>query len=318
MFPLLFPFLTDTVIAPPYDYQDIFVNEWGVVVYTSEGTTLAGAPDENGDVYFGREVYGPLLVDAPVIWIHGAFFTEATLTVRANQGWLSTIYPDARTEAGEDMPVTASWDISAPPPTPMTARPEPPDAEGVPFAWAMDLWRAVPSRDLYSERTGEYLGNFLYYEAGIPYWQPPDDAWDPMLLAGHYATDGLRITTGATPVVERVRLVPLPGGSGGEGERNPLEDDEVLSIICGWAGGNLKSQEIDALWGTWKPFFQTDEPTDRLSDSEGSPGSDEVWILFPLPPAEVEKISSIELQFSSRIPGVVTYNRLFLGLVRVR
>ncbi len=182
----------------------------------------------------------------------------------------------------------------------------------------MELWREVPSRDLYSTETEEYLGNFLYYEAGIPYWQPPDDTWDPKHLAGHYAADGLLITTGEAPVVERIRLVPLPGGGGGEGEGTPLGDDEVLSIICGWAGGNLKSQEIDALWGTWKPFFQTDEPTDELSDSERSPGSDEVWILFPLPPAEVEKISSIELKFSSRIPGVITYNRLFLGLVRVR
>lgn len=62
------------MIAPDPDFEDIFVNEWGVVVFTAGGTTVAGAPDENGDIYFGREPYGALMVDAPVVWIHGAIF----------------------------------------------------------------------------------------------------------------------------------------------------------------------------------------------------------------------------------------------------
>lgn len=315
MIPLLFPFIADTVIAPPPDFEDIFVNEWGVVVFTSEGTTVTGAPDENGNVYFGRQPFGPLCVDAPVIWIHGAFFNEATFTVKAKQGWLTTLYPEAVTEEGEDMPVSAVWEIKAPPPRPLESRPDPPSAEGVPFAGSMNLWREVPSRDLYSSETGDFIGNFLYYEIGIPFWTPPDGIYDPYILAGHYATDGLLISTGPEPVIERINLVPLPSGTQRDQERDPIEESEVEQIICNWAAGNLKSQEIAALWGTWKPFFTVEAVYDEvIADRRGT---GEKWILFPLPWDEVEKISTINLEIHGGAPGTITYNRLFLGLVRV-
>ena len=48
MLPLLFPFIVDTVVAPPVDYTDLFVNEWGVVVFTSEGTTIDIPSEING------------------------------------------------------------------------------------------------------------------------------------------------------------------------------------------------------------------------------------------------------------------------------
>jgi len=319
MLPLLFPFITDTVIAPPPDYEDIFVNEWGVVVFSSDGASVAGAPDEQGGVYFGRQPFGPVCVDAPVIWIHGAFFGDATFTVKAKQGWITSLYPEAETEQGEDMPVVASWEIKAPPPVPLTRRLTPPDPGDLPFAWAMDIWREVPCRDLCSSETGEYLGNFLYYETGIPYWTPPDGIYDAGMLAGHYATEGLIIVTGSDPVLERIQLVPLPDGTGGGYSSDPLSDEDILGVICGWAGGNLKSEEIEALWATWKPFFTTqptcDQPVDETMVDRR--GSGERWILFPLPWDEVEKISTIDLDIHGGHSGTIYYNRLFLGLVRV-
>jgi|GEM_PF-1115783 len=327
MLPLLFPFIADTVIAPPPDYQDIFVNEWGVVVFSSMGTTLAGAPDENGNVIFGREPFGSLCVDAPVIWLHGAFIDSATLTVKTNQGWLTALYPEPDfTDAGE-RPVTASWDISAPPPLPLQQRPEIEVPAGIPFAWAMDFWRQAPGRDLFSSETGEYMGNFLYYEAGLPFWEPPDGIYDPKILAGYYSPEGLVITTGAEPSVGRIQLVPLPDGVGVSPDtEQPLSDEKICEIICGWAGGNLKSQEITALWQTWKPFFSVSEvidseyPVDVLYN-DGLPadrrGSGQQWILFPLPWNVVESISSLHLDVHDSAERTITYNRLFLGLIRV-
>ena len=315
MLPLLFPFLADTVIAPPPDFEDVFVNEWGVVVFTSDGSTVAGAPDENGNIYYGREPYGELMVDAPVIWIHGAFFENATLTVRANQGELTALYPEGYSTDDEHFSRTASWHISAPPPVPLLGRPEPPEPEDVPFAWAMPFWREVPSRDLFSADTDEYLGNFLYYEAGIFLWQPPDGISDAELLAGYYSTEGFAIETGDEPTVQRIQLVPLPDGTGGSHSRESLDDQEICEIICGWAGGNLKSQEIEALWYTWKPFFQTETMCDELSADRRTQG--EKWIMFPLPWDEVEKISSVNLDIEGGPDRIIHYNRLFLGLVRV-
>lgn len=318
MLPLLFPFIADTVIAPPPDYEDLFVNEWGVVVFTSEGTTLAGAPDENGNVYYGREVFGPLLVDAPVIWIHGAFFDEATLTVKAGQGWLTTLFPEPDATFGDGRPVVASWNISAPPPLPRRERPEliiPPDT---PFGWAMGFWRQVSSLDLFSAGSGEYMANFLYYEAGIPYWEVPDGIYDAKIFAANYASDGLLITTGNEPQVKRIQLIPLPDGSGIPGNQTDrLSDEEICEVICGWAAGNLKSQEITALWQTWEPFFSTsivDMNDEYVHDRRGI---EEKWILFPLPWDVVEEISTIHLEVHDSVDRNITYNRLFLGLVRV-
>ncbi|MCK5842540.1 MAG: hypothetical protein KAH31_10255, partial [Candidatus Sabulitectum sp.] len=316
--PLLFPFIVDTVIAPPLDYTDLFVNEWGVVVFTSEGTTIAGAPDENGNVYYGRQVFGELLVDAPVIWIHGAFFEDATLTVKAVQGTLTALFPDpdATLNNGNDRPVVASWNISAPPPLPRRERPEPIIPPDTPFGWAMGFWRGVPSLDLFSAESGEYMANFLYYEAGIPYWELPDGIFEAKILAGHYAPDGLLITAGHDPQVERIQLIPLPDGSGiPAGMAGHLSDEEACDIICDWAGGNLKSEEITALWQTWEPFFETLSIDDEYALDRR--GSDEQWILFPLPWDVVEEISTIRLDVHDSVERNITYNRLFLGLVRL-
>jgi hypothetical protein len=314
MLPLLFPFMVDTVEMPPPDFSDLFVNEWGVVVFNTDGTTVAGAPDQYGDINGSRQVYGDLAVDAPVIWIHGAFFEDATLSVKIPHGSLTTIFPKPDATAGEETAVAASWRISASPS--VLTRPALVVPPGTPFEWAMEYWREVPSMELYSLDSGEYMSNFLYYEAGIPNWNPPEGVYEAKTLAGYYATDGLLITVGDTPEVERIQLIPLPDGSGTPadmaGEQN---DDSICAIICDWGGNNLKSEEISALWQTWKPFFVSGSIYDESSWDRRD--TNEQWILFPLPWDAVENYSTIHLEVHDLIDREITYNRLFLGLVRV-
>jgi hypothetical protein len=326
MLQFLFLLIIGTESAPPPDYQDIFVNEWGVVVFSAMGTTVAGAPDRNGNLIYGREPFGPISVDAPVIWLHGAFLESATLTVKANQGWLTAIYPEPDTTDAEARPTTASWEISAPPPIPFQHRPEFEEPSDIPFAWAMDFWREVPGRDLFSANNGEYMGNFLYYEAGLPFWEAPDGIYDPKTLAGYYAPEGLLITTGNIPSVQRIQLVQLPDGTGiPPASEQPLPDSIICKIVYGWAGGNLLAEEIVALWKTWQPFFTVpgadDECTIDMPYSDvliaDRRGQGQQWILFPLPWDVAEGISSIHLEVHDSVQRNITYNRLFLGLVRV-
>ena len=316
MFPLLLPFITDTVIAPPPDYTDIFVNEWGVVIYDTNELFVAGAPAESGDTELLRQPYGfELLVDAPVVWLHGATFDSATFTVKAKSGELTTLFPEPSVNHENRV---ASWEISAPlQSNPDQQRPDLVIPPGTPFAWAMDYWRKVPSLDLFSSDDHNYLANFLYYEASVSNWIPPDNIYDGKILAGYYAPEGLLITTGLTPWVERIQLIPLPDGSGIPPERaRQLSSDQIADIFCGWAGGNLKSQEIESIWQTWSPFFTT-TLADEITCGVNSRGSGEQWILFPLPWDVVEDISTIHLEVHDSVDRIITYNRLFLGLVRI-
>ncbi len=306
MLPLLFPFMVDTVEIPPPDFYDLFVNEWGVVIFNIEGTTVAGAPDEHGNIHGSRQLYGDLAVDAPVIWIHGGFFEDATLTVKIPQGSLTALFPEPDATSGDEITVAASWNLSARSSVPAGERPLPDVPPETPFAWAMKYWQKVPSMELYFPASEEYRSNFLYYEIDIPFWNPPEGIYEAKTLAGYYAPDGLLITAGNNPEVKRIQLIPLPDGSGiPANAAGELDDEAICTIICDWGGNNLKSEEISALWQTWKPFF-----------SAGSI-DDEQWILFPLPWDAVDEYSTLFLEVHDDVDREITYNRLFLGLVRV-
>jgi hypothetical protein len=302
MLPLLFPLLADTVIAPyPHDYGQVRVHEWGVVTFTSAGTEITGAP---GGLY-GHDPFGLLLVDAPVVWFHGEPF-GGTFTVRAEMGFITTAYPKPSEGFSGPTPVTASWRIVGRMPQPFTEVPRPSVPENTPFRWAMDFWRDVPCLDLYTQEE-VYLDRFLYYETAIPdglHARMNTVVENGRQLAGFFSPDGIRIVTGPEPLIRPDRIVPLPlVGSRSTAIRTTMHRQEILDRLCDWAGGNLKSHEIAALWNTWEPFF-----------TERPPG--EIWLLFPLPPETVEGISSIHLQPDD--PHLsVEYHRLFLGLVRL-
>ncbi|MFO7626277.1 MAG: hypothetical protein R6V62_03340 [Candidatus Fermentibacteraceae bacterium] len=299
MLTLLLPFLADTVVVP-VDETLIRVHEWGVVTFTSFGTEAAGAP---GDTY-GFDPFGMVCVDAPVVWFHGSPFS-GTFTARAGMGFVSVAYPEPSQGFEGATPQAVSWRIEGRNPVPFDEAPTPRVPDNTPFLWAMDHWRDVPCLDLY-DGAGNYLDRFLYYETLIPdgiQARMNTVVEDGRHLAGLFSPEGLLITTGEGSEVHVYTIIPLPVLT--DALRLPLESTDVHEKLCDWAGGNLKSQEIAALWNTWEPFFR-ERP------------SGERWLLFPLPPETVESISSINLSFENRYDiATVEYHRLFLGLVRL-
>ncbi len=299
MLPILFPILADTVVAPVDDFTLIRVHEWGVVTFTSVGTSVTGAPEDT----YGFDPFGMVLVDAPVVWFHGAPFS-GTFTARAEMGFISAAYPEPHGEFQGMTPVAAAWRIEGRMPVPFEEAPSPDVPENTPFAWAMDHWRDVPCLDLYTA-DGDYLDRFLYYETAIPdglHARMNTVVEDGRQLAGFFSPEGILLETGPEPVARVFRIIPLPADR--ETARLPLERDGVLEKLCDWGGGNLKSQEIEALWNTWEPFFRARPLGER-------------WLLFPLPPATVEQISTVNLSLEAPGFGRVEYHRMFLGLVRL-
>lgn len=316
MLTLLLPFLADT-IAAPVDNTLIRVHEWGVVSFTSLGTEAAGAP---GGTY-GFDPFGMVCVDAPVVWFHGSPFT-GTFTARAGMGFVSAAYPEPTEGFEGATPQTVSWLIEGRSPVPFDEAPHrnsaaavndvldnrnpvPHVPENTPFLWAMDHWRDVPCLDLF-DGEGNYLDRFLYYETLIPdgiQARMNTVVEDGRHLAGLFSPEGLLITTGEESEVFVYIIIPLPVLT--DALRLPLESSDVQEKLCDWAGGNLKSQEIAALWNTWEPFFRERPAGER-------------WLLFPLPPETVESISNISLSVdNSYYEAMVEYHRLFLGLVRL-
>lgn len=86
-----------------------------------------------------------------------------------------------------------------------------------------------------------------------------------------------------------------------DGEFAPLSRDTAVEHLCGWAGGELKTIEIVGLWESWNEHL-----------SEGDWQGD-TMLLFPLPPARVDEISSLSLETDRGYP--VEYHRLFVGMV---
>jgi len=299
MLTLLLPFLADTVVVPVDDTL-IRVHEWGVVSFTSFGTEAAGAP---GDTY-GFDPFGMVCVDAPVVWFHGSPFS-GTFTARAGMGFVSVAYPEPTEGFEGATPQVVSWRIEGRNPVPFDEAPTPQVPENTPFLWAMDNWRDAPCLDLFDGECN-YLDRFLYYETLIPdgiQARMNTVVEDGRHLAGLFSPEGLLITTGEGSEVHVYTIIPLPVLT--DALRLPLESTEVHEKLCDWAGGNLKSQEIAALWNTWQPFFRDRPAGERL-------------LLFPLPPETVESISNISLSVDSPYyAATVEYHRLFLGLVRL-
>jgi hypothetical protein len=79
----------------------------------------------------------------------------------------------------------------------------------------------------------------------------------------------------------------------------------MLEVLCVWGGGNLKSEELSALWTSWEGL---------LIESLWSEGG--CWLLFPLPDEMVEGFSELRLEPDQTWLSV-EYNRLLLGLVRL-
>jgi len=290
MIPLI-PFLVDTVVAYDDPGTLSIVHEWGVVVFQENSILLCGGPWPETDYP------DDMCAEAPVVWIHGEPFSGTfKVTLPRNENF-TFMYPEPSSSAEGIM----EWSFSAG----MVETVEeslPPSEQSVyygPFDWALPSWRSVPSLPLVFENgTTE---NFLYYECTVN-WEFTDHffRWgthgNPVFLP-EAVSEALLFTPGGVfpvqPGEEEFVAMDLPMA----GETSP---DFAVETFCRWADSRMKSEEISALWETWRPEL-----------TEG----DSYWLVFPIPAGYHHEISTIEL--ITDLGGTVAYERLFLGAVRL-
>jgi len=272
----------------PEDWNS--VHEWGVVVFEETSIQKCGGMWKNLELY---PDYEPELgeVRAPVVWIHGDPFLNATFAVFAGDQSITFTYPvPDRTDSG-----VVEWDIST------GQGPVPSNFYEGPFGWAIDYWRNVQSIPLYQESSGVTEG-FLYYECTVGYeftanffdWSQSGNP----VFTGAVIKDALFFTPyGAIPVtIHQDEFFPTDFPLGGE-----IDPQIVPDSFYSWADRRLEPSEITALWETWKPVFSEE---------------DTYWLVFPIPEEYYNQISRIRLDFQEE--RNVEYERFFLGAVELR
>lgn len=309
MIPLLFSLVVDTVIVNP-DFETVRVHEWGVIQMDYGFQEAVGAewcyPDDHG-VFHSGEL---MVVDAPVVWFHGPAFT-GTFTVEIMNGSLTTRYPEPDHIEYMFVPqridVPGEWavweDLTFTAPTPadgLLADDKIADArcEMESFGWAVPWWRQVPSLTITRESDG-WSDQFIYYECTTGYLPVNDEAvyrnWTdsyrgPALI---FAWDENELVSKRAEIGD---TIDIPGVY--------ISVEQIEETLCGWAGNNLKSEEIEALWLTWEPVIRG-----RCSMYG------EKVLLFPLPDDVVNSISRLILETDQGFS--VEYYRLFLGLTAI-
>lgn len=290
MIPLI-PFLTDTVIA--YDepaYMNI-VHEWGVVVFQQDVPPVCGVPWS--ETAFMDET----CAEAPVIWIHGQPFTGSLQVTLPADGSFTFLYPEpSDMEEGK-----AKWVFSAGIPLPQEES-LPAVERSIytgPFQWALPYWRMVPSLPL--QFASGLEENFLYYECTVREGFTDNFfTWgshgNPVFPAESVSEALYFSPSGVFPVepdAGEFMPVDLPIA----GETNPEFAEETF---CRWGGSRFKTEEIHALWETWRPELT---------------GEDSYWLVFPIPAEYHDEISSLVL--TTGTDGTAVCERLFLGAVRL-
>ena len=291
--------LVDTVIAPPVDNM-VVVHEWGVVTFTQESVVLGANPDTDPDAgIIPPDQWEEPVARAPVVYFYGEPFS-GEFSVQANSGRFIELYPEPETLLDTSpMPeypsASAVWTITG-------ARPDVPE-RGLPERERrlstcvpqdlLEIWREPPSMTLeFGNGTSE---KFVYYECTLKAMAEPgyypvemsgsgpslDPEWDGEVLRGIREGDSVTLELVTREGVQQV------------------DEENVPDILCGWAGGNMKSQEIDALWNTWEQWI-----------TEGEWSGDTLEV-FAFPRSTVESVSSITLDTDEYM--YVEYFRFFLG-----
>jgi hypothetical protein len=288
----------------------VHVHEWGVVRFDGNGAEVVGAPRSDDYYSMDGNMYGDYCVEAPVVWFHGTS-CSGTFSVTTPEGWLTELYPAPDEIRGLEPPgflngefpernIGAVWSITIGGAEPMAEEVRE-WYTGLPYEWAAGSWREVPAEYLYRDSDG-FCDRFIYYECGLPGdWNDLFHSEDSnIVFESGYTGEGIVMIAGSMPGYLPVRLegeFSMPAVAG----FYPAEPDSIMSILSSWAGGMLKPAEIEALWNTWESTFFA------------GPGS---WLLFPLPPEAVDRISRIEFTPDDCFVAV-RYERLFLGLVSI-
>jgi len=309
MIPFFFFAVTDTV-AVPIDMDVVYVHEWGVIEFDEAVPAAVGAQwgylNDQGIL----EPYYEYEVEAPVVWFHGAECT-GTFTVESHGGYFTALLPlpdlieeqeEERSASPEYYPSqTAIWeviDLTWQMPENEESLPVASEPEG--FSWATPFWREVPAN--YVAVPGEaYLDRFIYYECTF---NTSSDLFRGCMSAGSvYGYTGEALVFQEENGELAAHLANVNGTV--QILHEMLPEEEVLEIICGWAGNSLKSQEIEALFQTWEPSIKNRCINLGMTT-----------ILFPLSDEQTESISTI--RFEPEYGNPVEYARLFLGLGAVR
>lgn len=293
MLGLMLAAVCDTVIAPPGPVDVVRVHEWGGVWFGENRIVATADPSSTWDIYSGPSAPDdPICVEAPVVYIHGPSFS-GSLQVTAETGSFTVLYPDASGVS----PGSAVWRFEAAAESGDPAEEVPfPDSAEIPGNWPVDVWREVPACHLYFE--GGVEDKFVYYETEIPVTDFPSAR--RMLQQGEVSR-GLLVQPGADGLYYmEVNPANVPG-SLIDGEFLPLETNDAVGTLCGWADGELKTAEVRAMWESWKGHLES-----------GGWAGDTV-LLFPLPESRVRAISTLSLQ--TDLGCEVEYHRLFVGMV---
>jgi hypothetical protein len=304
MFELFFAAaLMDTVIAP-VDYGTVHVHEWGAVTFTEENVIFGANPytDPASDFIYPQQWDEPV-ARAPIVYFYGEAFS-GVFTVDVHSGsFIEALPAPANLYSTSSGPVQqsyrATWMLSG------NAAALPEDLEGIAYSCIsdeiLDSWRTPPSYLLeFADGTRE---KFIYYECAIS--PSSDNAFYPVLLkedgavldSDYRGPVMLFSKDGDTVTMELISDWPISGIALGSADELP----DIPAILCDWAGGSMKSDELISMWDTWK---------DWIFDGEWS--GDEL-LVFPLPANTVEGITSIELMTDQSLE--VEYSRFYLGII---
>ncbi|MEN8209606.1 MAG: hypothetical protein ABFR50_10195 [Candidatus Fermentibacteria bacterium] len=293
--------LMDTVIVP-MDFETVYVHEWGAVTFTEENVLFGADPmtDPDSDLIPAYHWEEPV-ARAPVVYFYGAEFT-GRFSVSVHSGYFIETLPFPENLAStspmpQQQSYTAVWDILG------TSW----DQEHSPAEYSclsqdiLESWRTPPSYTLdFHDGSRE---KFIYYECTL---QPSsDDDFYPVLFKDNgavldpdYRGPAMWFVKDGESVV-MARIIgddPLQGIITPSGPENLYPD-----ILCDWAGGAMKSEELVSMWDTWESWI-----------FNGSWNGDTL-LVFPLPTGTIEGMTSITLQTNEY--HEVEYSRFYLGIL---
>ncbi|MCK4504078.1 MAG: hypothetical protein KAW14_00560 [Candidatus Aegiribacteria sp.] len=307
MLPLMFAAaLVDTVIAPPADLNTIYVHEWGAITFAEEVIIGAAPPSDPLSNYTTPDEWDELLVRAPVVYFYGATF-QGTFTVTVPSGTFIETWPvPEKLTAIAPLHLASSsravWTISGTSWGEPGTTDTPAGRHELSFSpEILDIWRWPPSFLL--EFGNGIREKFIYYECALRP-QNNDDFYPALLtndgtvLSPEYHGELIRFIKSDGKVI----IDPITGRYGMRREiQQATEYGDILETLCSWAGGTMKSDEINAMWTTWEDWIYN-----------GS-WSGDTLLVFPLPDETVERMSSITLETSEEHD--IEYSRFYVGIL---
>jgi len=293
--------LMDTVIAPT-DYGTVHVHEWGAVTFTEENIIFGANPYTNPESDFILpDQWDEPVARAPIVYFYGEAFSGVFIVKVHSGSFIETVpVPVNLTSTSPDQQsYAATWMLSG------NTEATPEDLDGIMYSCISDdilqSWRTPPSYLL--EFADGAREKFIYYECALS--PTSDDAFYPVLLKEDgaeldpeyrgpvmlFGRDGDEVT------MELISDWPVSGISFGSSEDLP----DIPAILCDWAGGSMKSEELVSMWDTWKDWIFAGE------------WSGDELLVFPLPVTTIEGIASIELQTDQILTA--EYSRFYLGFI---